>query len=191
MSHTMSHTTTRTRSARRLAAGGAALLAAGSFAFLAPSVGAKGGNPPGANGTVKVDAQPFDTHPNNQPHVGCQFQVDFYGFDQGDHTAHVAFDVHAPTGDQRIVEDFVPIGEDPAGGGTDLDAERTYDLGPALAGFTPHPKQGYHVKLTVSAPGAGGKVATKHKVFWVEGCEAPCTPDPYSGQTCGYDPEPS
>ena len=39
---------------------------------------------PGNNGTVKVDGVPFDSHPNNEPHVGCVFQIDFYGYDQGD-----------------------------------------------------------------------------------------------------------
>ena len=33
---------------------------------------------------VKVDDVPFDDHPNNEPHVGCSFQIDFYGYDEGD-----------------------------------------------------------------------------------------------------------
>jgi hypothetical protein len=37
----------------------------------------KAGGPPGNNGTVKIDGQPFDNHPDNQPHVGCDFEVDF------------------------------------------------------------------------------------------------------------------
>ena len=43
-----------------------------------------GPNPPGNNGTIKIDDVPFDDHPNNEPHVGCVFQVDFYGYDEGD-----------------------------------------------------------------------------------------------------------
>ncbi len=35
---------------------------------------------------------------------------------------------------------------------------------------TRHPQQGYHVKLTIHAPGSQG-ADTKHKVFWVEPCE--------------------
>ena len=35
----------------------------------------------------------------------------------------------------------------------------------------PHPQQGYHVKLTIHTPGSIG-ADTKHKVFWVEPCEA-------------------
>ncbi|WP_421119660.1 hypothetical protein ACE2AJ_20240 [Aquihabitans daechungensis] len=159
-------------------------LGLGTLAFVAPSISA-GGNPPGANGTVKVDRVEFDTAPNNQPHVGCSFQIDFYGFDQGAYNAGVDFSVQPPTGKfTSIRTDSVFIGEDAAGGGVDLDAERTYDLTDALAPYAPHPNQGYHVKLTVSAPGAGGKVATKHKVFWVQGCETPpCVEvDPYTGE---------
>jgi hypothetical protein len=29
---------------------------------------------------VKVDGTSFDDLPNNEPHVGCVFQVDFYGY---------------------------------------------------------------------------------------------------------------
>ena len=53
---------------------------------------------PGNNGTVKIDGVEFDTHPDNEPHVGCVFQVDWYGFDEGDLFSHVTFEVHPPTG---------------------------------------------------------------------------------------------
>ncbi len=55
-------------------------------------------NPPGNNGTIKIDDVPFDDAPNNEPHVGCTFQVDFYGYDEGDLFADVTFVVHPPTG---------------------------------------------------------------------------------------------
>lgn len=60
----------------------------------------------------------------------------------------------------------------PAGGGTDLDASRTYDLSSALAGYSPHPQEGYHVKVTVNAPSSIG-ADNKHKVFWVTDCDIP------------------
>ncbi|MGH9212120.1 MAG: hypothetical protein ACRD2C_15755 [Acidimicrobiales bacterium] len=134
-------------------------------------------DPPGNNGTVKIDEVEFDVHPDNEPHVGCVFQVDFYGFDEGDLTASVLFEAIPPTaGDvvppgagQELLTDEVAIGEDAAGGGTDLDAERTYDLADVLAGIEPHPQQGWHVRLTVNAEGSIG-ADTKHKVFWVDGC---------------------
>ncbi len=60
--------------------------------------GAQPGGPPGNNGTIKLDREAFDDHPDNEPHVGCIFQLDFYGFDEGDLNAHVSFEVQPPTG---------------------------------------------------------------------------------------------
>ncbi|HEY1117463.1 MAG TPA: hypothetical protein VGE43_07140, partial [Acidimicrobiales bacterium] len=42
------------------------------------------GNPPGNNGTVKI-AGPGDEvgHPSNNPHPGCTFYVEWFGFDEG------------------------------------------------------------------------------------------------------------
>jgi len=127
-------------------------------------------DPPGNNGTVKIDGVEFDTHPNNQPHVGCIFQVDFYGYDEGDLEADYTFELVPPTADGST-GGSVSIGEDAAGGGTDLDAEVTVDLSSLInsSGVDPHPIQGYHVKLTVNAEGSQG-ADVKHKVFWVEGC---------------------
>jgi hypothetical protein len=142
--------------------GGAQLL--GGFASAAP-------NPPGNNGTIKVDDIPFDDAPNNEPHVGCVFQVDFYGFDEGDLFADVTFEAHPPTGPvQVLLTDTVFIGEDDnSGGGSQagLDASETYTLD--FGAIQPHPNQGFHVKLTINADGSQG-ADTKHKVFWVTGC---------------------
>jgi len=142
---------------------GAAQLLSG-FAAAAP-------NPPGNNGTIKVDDVPFDDAPNNEPHVGCTFQVDFYGFDEGDLNADVLFESHPPTGPVvTLLEDTVFIGEDDnSGGGSEagLDASETYTLD--FTGIEPHPNQGFHVKLTINADGSQG-ADVKHKVFWVTGC---------------------
>jgi LPXTG-motif cell wall-anchored protein len=136
------------------------------------------GGPPGNNGTVKIDGTEFDSHPDNEPHVGCVFQVDFYGYDEGQLFADVTFKVHPPTGNEVILEDDdIFIGEDDnSGGGSEagLDASRTYDLTSALANFAPHPQQGWHVKLTVNADGSQG-ADVKHKTFWVTGCQPPTT----------------
>lgn len=130
-------------------------------------------DPPGNNGTVKIDRLEFDTHPNNQPHVGCIFQVDFYGYDEGDLDADYTFKLVPPTAGGST-GGSVFIGQDAAGGGTDLDAEVTVDLTSLInsSGVDPHPIQGYHVKLTVNAEGSQG-ADVKHKVFWVEGCGEP------------------
>jgi LPXTG-motif cell wall-anchored protein len=143
-----------------------------------PGQAGAGPNPPGNNGTVKIDGVEFDDHPNNEPHVGCIFQVDWYGFDEGDLNSQVTFQAWPPTGSGEVLlEDTVFIGEDDnSGGGSEagLDASRTYDLTDALQAFTPHPEQGWHVKLTIHADGSQG-ADTKHKVFWVSGCETPPT----------------
>ena len=145
-----------------------------SLAAAAP-VGAA--NPPGNNGTVKVDHEVFDDLPDNEPHAGCIFQVDFYGFDQGNLFADVRFVVQPPTGKAVTLQtdNGVFIGEDAAGGGTDLDATRDYDLTDALTAFDPHPQQGYHVKVAVRADGSQG-AQTKYKVFWTGTCEVPPPP---------------
>ena len=143
-------------------------------ALLVPGAAVAASNPAGNDGTVKLDARPFDAAPDNEPHVGCTFQVDFYGYDEGDLDAQVTFEAQPPTrrpgDDQVLLTDIVGIDEDDnAGGGSEagLDARQTYRLD--FTGITPHPVQGFHVKLTVNAEGSQG-ADTKHKVFWVTGC---------------------
>ena len=52
------------------------------------------------------------------PHVGCIFQVDWYGFDEGeDLPRRRPFAGHPPPGNAAILEDDVFIGEDDNGGG--------------------------------------------------------------------------
>jgi hypothetical protein len=154
----------------------AAALGAGLVWVLPGALPGASADPPGNNGTVKIDGVDFDDHPDNEPHVGCVFQVDWYGFDAGDLNSHVTFEVHPPTGQPEVIlEDDVFIGEDDnSGGGSEagLDASETYDLTTALQGFEQHPQQGWHVKLTVNNDGSQG-ADVKHKVFWVTGCEVP------------------
>ena len=114
----------------------------------------------------------MDGIPNNTPHVGCDFQVEWYGFDEGaDVISTVSFAMQAPTGDVGLTVNGpseVFVGEDPASGaGQDPDGVQAYTL--SFDG-APHPKQGYHVKLTVNTPRSNGS-DVKHKVFWVEDCE--------------------
>jgi hypothetical protein len=139
--------------------------------------------PDGNNGTVKIDGEPFDDLPNNEPHVGCVFQVDFYGFDEGYLFADVTFEAVAPTPGGVVGGGDVFIGEDSnAGGGSEggLDASATFPLD--LTGLVPHPNQGYHIRLTIHADGSQG-ADTKHKTFWVTGCEPPCDEPPDDSQT--------
>jgi LPXTG-motif cell wall-anchored protein len=163
---------------RRRAIVGLASMFGGAACLVATIPGQASADPPGNNGTVKIDGVAFDDHPDNEPHVGCIFQVDWYGFDEGDLFSHVTFEVHPPTGKPVILlEDDVFIGgDDNSGGGSEagLDASETYDLSALLQGFEPHPQQGWHVKLTVNNDGSQG-ADVKHKVFWVSGCETPPT----------------
>ncbi|WP_228941505.1 hypothetical protein [Nocardioides sp. Leaf374] len=145
----------------------------------------QGEDPAGNNGTVKIaPLGEIDSIPQNTPHPGCTFQVEWYGFDEGeDIVSSVGFAMQAPTGDVGLEVDGplqVPVGGDPASGaGTDtgLDGTQAYTLS-----FTgdPHPQQGYHVKLTVATPGSQGN-DTKTKVFWVEPCEEPARSEGASG----------
>jgi hypothetical protein len=178
--------TATTASRRRMVAmaASAALPFVGLFALASPA----SADPAGNNGTIKVDGEAFDNgHPNNEPHVDCKFEVDFYGFDKGDLYARVTFNAQEPTakGD-ALLTDKVFIGEDSnSGGGSQpgLDAHKMYDLSDKLAKFTPHPQQGYHVKLTINADGSQG-ADVKHKVFWVDGCRpVPPPPTPDKPQT--------
>jgi hypothetical protein len=174
--------TATTASRRRIVAvaASAALPFVGLIALAGPAGATGNHNPPGNNGTIKVDGLAFDTgHPNNEPHVDCKFEIDFYGFDKGNLYAQVAFNAQPPTGKgEQLLTDKVFIGEDDKSGGgsqAGLDAHKEYDLSKALAAITPHPEQGYHVKLTINADGSQG-ADVKHKVFWVDGCR-PTTPD--------------
>lgn len=168
----------RSRLAGVVAATGVFTLMLGSAALVLPpgaaanvAPGNTAADPPGNNGVVKVEGVDIDDQPNNEPHQGCTFVVEFYNYgeDPG-YKATVSFADQPPTGDgglQVVSGDLTPtIGGDPAGGGNDLDAKVVYTLK-----FTgePHPVQGYHVKLTINADGSIG-ADKKSKVFWVEGC---------------------
>jgi hypothetical protein len=157
------------RSVLAAVAGGSLLALAALVA--APAQGQEG--PPGNNGSVKINGEDFDGIPNNQPHVGCQFLVEFYNYDTGDLHAEVTFEGVAPTHGGVLLTDtvFIGGGADPD---TGLSALASYDLSAALAGIEPHSQQGHHVRLTVNAEGSIG-ADVKHKVFWVE-CEAPPPP---------------
>ncbi len=143
--------------------------------------GGSKGDPGGNNGTVKIaPLGEMDGIPNNSPHPGCTFQVEWYGFDEGDDiVSTVGFAMHSPTKDVGLSvagDTSVFVGGDPASGaGTDtgLDGTEVYTL--SFDG-EPHPKQGYHVKLTVHTPRSNGN-DSKTKVFWVE----PCEPTPGDG----------
>ena len=145
------------------------------------------GDPRGNNGTVKI-APPGeeDGTPDNNPHPGCTFQIEWYGFDEGpDIVSTVEFAMQAPTEDVGLADypnREVWVGEDPAtGAGTETGLDGAQDYTLSFDG-EPHAQQGYHVKLTVHTPYSQGS-DTKHKVFWVEGCEEAELPESEMGAT--------
>lgn len=81
-------------------------------------------DPAGSNGTIKIVGHgDIDSVPDNNPHQGCTLGIEWYGFDEGDITSTVTFQLWAPTrGDLAVDGDqTVTVGGDAAGGGTDLD----------------------------------------------------------------------
>jgi len=142
------------------------------------ATGAKGGesgDPAGNNGTFKVDGLPYSDGMANEPHVACGFRLKFFGFDD-DQTGDITIAGHAPSGSGVVSKlTGVTISDDAAGGGpNDADAIFEYtadDLD--LAGLTAHPKQGYHLKVTLDTDTPGG---VKHMVFWYEPCQTATTP---------------
>ncbi len=131
------------------------------------------GDPAGNNGTVKI-APHAGGDGENTAHVSCDFDIEWYGFDEGDDVVStVVFTMQAPTSDVVLSgaePSQVFVGGDPASGGNDFDGGATYTLG--FGGGEPDAEQGYHVKVSVHTPGAQG-ADTKHKVFWVLPCDGP------------------
>ena len=136
-----------------------------------------GGDPAGANGTVKIDALEFDAKIHNEPHVTCEFRVKFFNFDENEH-GNIVFSAQAPSGkgQELLRRDNELLSKDRASGGNP-DPDEIYSFSAndlALEGLTLHPQQGYHVKLTIERIGAPG--AGKHKVFWLQPCPPSTTP---------------
>ncbi len=177
----------RGTAARLLATVGALLLATGLVVLGAASASAdKGGNgepgAPGNNGTVKVgDSTDLDEgRPENDPHLPCTFNIQWFNFDSGWGTldATVEIELQAPTNEAKGVgmtvasgdlsPSFVGNGGQP-GAGDGMDHLEWYTL--AFTG-DPQEQQGYHVKITVTTPHSFGS-DRKFKVFWVGPCETP------------------
>jgi hypothetical protein len=133
------------------------------------------GDPPGNNGTVKIERDgPADEDKGNEPiGDGCIIWLEYYGFDQGQ-TADITFTAQPPSGTSVLVADkAVPISDDAAGGGQDRDGVIAYNLTSAVQGLKAHPKQGYHIKLSSDSLQAPG--GAKHKVFWIKCAPAQAT----------------
>ena len=170
---------------------GAVMTATGLLALSPVAAVAAEGDPSGANGTVKIDGVDFADGPEvrNEPHVTCDLELEFFGFDEGQR-ADVVFSEEAPTGSEVVREDRQLLAsDDPAGGAApDPDATFRYEVLTAAPGDGDadgvrdivladdaqlQPQQGYHLRVDVvlfDADGAAVPGDGKHKVFWVEPC---------------------
>jgi hypothetical protein len=150
---------------------GSALFVGGLVALLCMTAGAAIAAP-GNNGDVKVAGTSVDDIPNNAPHQGCQFDLEFYNFDLGSPDATYAFTLTAPTkpnGDDVLSSGSVAVGGGPLDGFGQLDAVASVDLSDPLGASGVDPvNQGFHVRLDVTGAGLHGNGA-KSKTFWVAG----------------------
>lgn len=124
------------------------------------------GDPPGNNGTIKVDyPAPADSGHANRPHPGCAFQVRMFDFDD-DQYGSLTIREQAPTGSDTLLSRRVLLSNDPAGGGQDVD--QVYSFTAAELGLlsVPRANQGWHLKVLVDAENAPG--GAKQKVFWLD-----------------------
>ena len=165
----------------------------------APGAGAQNHDPgpPGNNGTVKLDGldlddgpghtdapnDPGEMEPDNDPHLTCGFQLEFFNFDAGQ-LADIVFTAKAPTGTNGVLleQEDVEISDDGTGGANnDPDAVVDYDV---LTDFDTtqftevHDVHGWHVNLDLTLYNADGTPVPggqKHKTFWVEGCQPEST----------------
>lgn len=152
---------------------GLALSVFGALAIAQPASATGGDQPPGADGSVKIDENPVDDDPSNEPHVECGFSLQFFGFDDGTNHADVKFYAWPGTGDKTEVtpqlgaSSFDFEGGRPAG--NTLNHTEDYELD--TSGITPNDKGEVHIKVDVTVTDAGGKeLFHKYKVFWVKAC---------------------
>ena len=133
----------------------------------------QGNTPPGNNGTIKIHEVGTDREDTrNEPHVACEFLVEFYGYDGGAQSVtDMAFELWSPTsgGTYRTSS---PMHDKPETrtSGNQWDFEMAFRADDVLVDAgAPHEQQGYHVKLTVHVTGSQGS-DVKHKVFWLSPC---------------------
>jgi LPXTG-motif cell wall-anchored protein len=180
------------RHRRRLALALVSMAAtAAGAAFAAPALAADPTpDPAGANGTVKIDGPEFQLDNRNEPHVTCEFQVEFFDLDEGERGTLI-FEAQPPSS-----KDFHEVGrledqllsDDAATGGAytrDPDEVFSYpgDIELDLTDADLHKNQGYHIKLTVDRDNHPNWTE-KHKVFWLE----PCPPSPTPSESSPTSP---
>lgn len=163
-------------------------------ALLASASSAANAQPPGNNGTVKIeDVAVTDEDSNaNDPHVACPFAVRWYGYDEGTRTFSMSFEAQMPSGMGAVTILSGPAGGTFQGGGAgdQLDHDEVYELD--TTGLVEQDNQGFHLKMTVTTDGTQGN-DTKSKVFWMSACEVEPTESPSPSESPSESPtiEPS
>ncbi|MBQ0896857.1 hypothetical protein ABT214_22100 [Micromonospora purpureochromogenes] len=143
-----------------------------------------GHNPSGDNGTVKIDGAPFSDKVDNQPHVTCDFELEFFNFDEGQR-ADITLWSQPPSSAPKdkvvwSVKDRLISNDAASGAENDHDEViriSADDLD--LAGLKTNANQGYHIKLDVDLTD-GKSSDAKHKVFWLQPCTSSPSPTPSS-----------
>ena len=147
----------------------------------AQSAYADSGN--GNKGTVKISEVGGAADESNDPHVGCTFDVQWWGYTRS--KSAITFEGQAPTKDVDITITGPKTVELPAVDSADkINLTRTYTL--AFKGDAPQAKQGYHVKMLTETETAKGN-DKKSKVFWVA-CGVDVTPVDPTDPTTPTDP---
>ncbi|HWE55586.1 MAG TPA: hypothetical protein VG435_08735 [Acidimicrobiales bacterium] len=119
-----------------------------------------------------MDEYSMDPGQDNDPHVDCGFSVSFFGYDGGPQSATIAVTPWAPTSGGRSYSTSTGwnVGTRTSGNQFDRNVQVSgADLASSLAGVTPQPKQGYHLRLEVEVTGSQGS-DDKYKVFWMTPC---------------------
>jgi len=163
-------------------------IAALSLSIVAPAVALADPpqDPPGNNGTIKIEPYGATDGNANHPHPGCDFRLQLFGFDEGQ-TGTITFAGQAPTAGAVTAQPLSgtqQLSDDRAGGGKDTDAH--FDVRGADLRLTGTPaKQGFHIKVLVNADEAPG--GAKSKVFWLScpSAQASTPPAAPSGSDTG------
>ena len=134
-------------------------------------------------GDIKISTEGGPADNNNEPHVGCRFDIQWYGFERS--TSTVSFEPQGNWPGLVITKVAGPDSVDlivPQQAGSDLNTIQTYEL--AFTGADPQ-AQGYHVKVTADTRRPDDKKGDgKTKVIWVDCARSDTTTDP------GTTPEP-
>jgi hypothetical protein len=141
-------------------------IAAGVITPAAAVAESAGGN----NGTVKVDGGTLDNGNANEPHVGCDFAIEWFGFDS-DASSSVTFTMQPPTNIPNAPGASTSVAFGPFDLGSNGASNQSFNIYDLLKNFTAQPNQGLHVKLETHTTWSNGD-DTKYKAYWVTGCGA-------------------